>query len=204
MIKEVNHPTKKIFFTSDMHFGHEWIINFTNRPYRNEQEMDQSLIENWNKTVPDDGLVFVLGDIGYTSQERLIDIFRQLNGKKILIRGNHDEIYKEETLNSIFSETHDLLYIRINNNETSSHQDIVLCHYPMFDWENIFEGSWQLFGHLHTRELPEFKTLKSKLFATQYDVGVDNNNLRPISFYEVKQIIEQQKEEESFKQSNYY
>ena len=203
-MKVVDKPAEKVFFISDTHFGHDWMIDFNNRPYTNSEEMDATLIRNWNKTVPKDGLVFILGDIGDTTQERIIEIFDQLNGEKILIKGNHEDIYKEETLKAIFSEIYDLLYICIQDDQDVKIQDIVLCHYPMFDWENYFQGSWQLFGHLHTRELKEFDTLRTRLFAEQYDVGVENNNYRPISYYEVKEIIMKQKENKSFKQSNYY
>lgn len=203
-MKIVDKPADQVFFISDTHFGHDWMINFNNRPYVDSEEMDSAMIENWNRTVPAEGLVFVLGDIGDTDQKRIIEVFNQLHGEKILIRGNHENIYHEESLQSIFSEIYDLLYVRIQDDIDDKSQDIVLCHYPMFDWDNYFQGSWQLFGHLHTRELPEFKTLKSKLFAEQYDVGVENNNYRPISYYEVKKIINQQKQDKSFKQSNYY
>ncbi|MBB4034922.1 calcineurin-like phosphoesterase family protein [Dysgonomonas hofstadii] len=203
-MKKINSPAEKIFFTSDTHFGHDWIINFNNRPYQTKEEMDCALIENWNKVVPADGLTFVLGDIGFTSDKRIVDIFDQLNGEKILIRGNHDDNYTESTLNHIFTEIHDLLYIRVTDNIASKFYYMVLCHYPMLDWQSSFRGTWQLFGHLHTRELEEFETFKTRLFAQQYDVGVDGNDFRPVSFYELRDIMEKQKEDKIFKDSNYY
>lgn len=203
-MKIVNTPAEKVFFISDTHFGHDWIINFNQRPYANSMLMDTIMIQNWNDVVPQDGLVFVLGDIGSTDQERIIEIFNQLHGEKILVKGNHEDIYHDETLKSIFSEIYDLLYIRLYDDVDNKNQDLVLCHYPMFDWDNYFQGSWQLFGHIHTRNLSEFITLKSKLFAEQYDVGVDNNDYRPVSYYQVKEIINKQKQDKSFKQSNYY
>lgn len=203
-MKVIETSADKIFFTSDTHFGHKWLIDFNNRPFENEKDMDEILIQNWNKTVPKDGLIFVLGDIGITDDSYIREIFDQLNGKKILIRGNHDEIYSEETLASIFYEIYDMLEIQINDTEDSKPQNIVLCHFPMFDWNNIYKGAWQLFGHIHTRNLTEFETLKKRLFPMQYDVGVDGNNFRPISYYEVKSIIKKQMQQDCFKQSNYY
>ena len=203
-MKTIDISADKIFFTSDIHFGHKWLLDFNKRPFNNVEEMDNILIKNWNDTVPIDALTFVLGDIGETGDKRIIEIFGQLNGKKVLIRGNHDAIFKQKTLQEIFWEIHDLLEIRIFDLLESQFQEIVLCHYPMFDWNNFHEGSWQLFGHIHTRELPEFKTLSTKLFAQQYDVGVDGNGFRPISFYEVKKKIEIQIQEDRFKQTNYY
>lgn len=202
--RTIDTHSEKIFFTSDIHFGNEGLMLFNDRPFKDEMEMDAMIIENWNKTVPSDGLVFLLGDIGEVGNERVIEIFDQLNGSKILIRGNHDAIYQTSTLQKIFIEIHDILDIKIWDAQDLRFQEIVLCHYPLFDWHNFFEGSWQLFGHLHTRKLSEFVTLKTKLFAQQYDVGIDANNFKPVSFYEVKRIIHEQIQDKSFKQSNYY
>ncbi|MBK5722320.1 metallophosphoesterase [Dysgonomonas sp. Marseille-P4677] len=201
-MKEIDKAAEKIFFTSDIHFGHKWLLDFNKRPFNSVEDMDNTLIKNWNDTVATDALVFVLGDIGETDDDRILEIFNQLSGIKILIRGNHDITFKQETLQQIFLEIYDLLEIKIL--DTLEFQEVVLCHYPMFDWNNFHEGAWQLFGHIHTRELPEFETLNSKLFAQQYDVGVDGSKFRPISFYEVKEIIEKQKETSYFKNSNYY
>lgn len=203
-MKKINTPSDKIFFTSDLHFGHEGIITFAGRPYENVEQMDRSLIENWNKIIPPDGLTFVLGDIGFAKSEQIIDIFGQLNGQKILIRGNHDSNYKDGVMDTIFEEVHDILYVRITDNVDAKFYYMVLCHYPMLDWQSSFRGSWQLFGHLHTRNLIEFETFKTRLFSQQYDVGVDNNNLRPISFYELKKIMSEQEKDNCFKLSNYY
>lgn len=204
-MKTVDIPCEKVFFTSDLHFGHEWLIDFNNRPFADVCEMDASLVRNWNATVPTDGLVFVLGDIGVCSNERIIEIFEQLHGEKILIRGNHDpEYYSEQTLGRIFSEVHDLLYLRLRDYTQSIYYYMVLCHYPMLDWQSSYRGVWQLFGHIHTRGIPEFNTVQTRLFAEQYDVGVDNNNYRPISFPQLRRIIQAQQTQPQFKRSNYY
>lgn len=204
-MKKVDKPANKVFFTADLHFGHDWLVKFNNRPYSSSKEMDEALIKNWNQTVPSDGLVFVLGDIGYTSDERIIEIFKQLNGEKILIRGNHDtDNYQEETLLSLFSEIHELLFVRVQDYNHSIYHYMVLCHYPMLDWQNSYRGTWQLFGHIHTRKIKEFDTVKARLFSSQYDVGVDNNHFKPISCRDLNLIIEAQQKDENFKQSNYY
>ena len=203
-MKKIEHDPGKIYFTSDLHFGHEGMIQFANRPFQNENEMDEALIRNWNTTVPDDGLVFVLGDIGVAPANRMKEIFDKLNGRKILIRGNHDGYYSESLLSLLFEEIHDLLYIRIRDSLTSKYTYIVLSHYPLLEWQSSFRGSWQLFGHLHTRSIHQFDTFKTHLFCKQYDVGVDNNRFRPVAFSEVKQIIGKQEKDPAFKQTNFY
>ena len=69
----------KLFFTSDPHFGHTNIIKYCNRPYENAKEMNESLIENWNRVVPEDGVVFCLGDFAMnTSTKQTQDILDKI------------------------------------------------------------------------------------------------------------------------------
>jgi len=203
-MKYIDTPSSKIFFTSDLHFGHAGIIDFASRPFANANIMDETLIANWNRVVPEDGLVFVLGDVGFAPAHQLKQIFRQLNGSKILIRGNHDSNYSEKLLSSLFAEIHDLLYVRVQSEKNKRYTYMVLCHYPMLDWQSSFRGAWQLFGHVHTRDIPEFGTFNTHLFAHQYDVGVDNNNFTPVSFEKLHAIIQSQEKYPLFKETNYY
>lgn len=79
------------FVVADLHFGHENIIKYESRPFANVEEMNVRLIELWNSTVGNDDLVYVLGDF---TLSRRIDVIKNLvsslNGRKILIMGNHD------------------------------------------------------------------------------------------------------------------
>ena len=80
----------KLFFTSDTHFGHANILKYCNRPFTNIQEHDEEIVKRWNEVVPEDGIVFHLGDIGFCSETYLRDILEKLNGKIYWIIGNHD------------------------------------------------------------------------------------------------------------------
>ena len=80
----------KFFAIADLHFGHKNIIKYCNRPFENTDEMDRALIKNWNETVSNNDTVLVLGDVGFGSKEYIGSLIKQLNGKKILIMGNHD------------------------------------------------------------------------------------------------------------------
>ncbi len=79
----------KIFYIADTHFSHDNIIHFCERPFKNIDEMDETLINNWNAVVGDDDVVIHLGDV-FWRYDRAKVIAPRLKGTKLLIRGNHD------------------------------------------------------------------------------------------------------------------
>lgn len=82
----------EVFFTSDLHFGHKNVLKFDQRPFFTVSEMDNALIENWNKKVRQGDLVYVLGDMFWNSEvEYVQNILKTLNGQIVLIKGNHDK-----------------------------------------------------------------------------------------------------------------
>ena len=81
---------KEIFVISDTHFGHANIIKYCNRPFADPMEMDEKIIENWNKTVRPEDIIYHLGDV-YFGKKNPSNFHRRLNGRKRLILGNHDE-----------------------------------------------------------------------------------------------------------------
>lgn len=89
------------FFTSDTHFGHANIIKYCERPFQTVTEMNEAMIENWNHTVSKDSVVFHLGDFAFGPVDAVRGFRNRLNGRIILIGGNHDRIGKE-TLKQIF------------------------------------------------------------------------------------------------------
>ena len=94
----------KVFFTSDHHFGHANIIRFCNRPWSTISEHNRALIANWNAVVPEDGIVFHLGDFCYKGGgfPAMWWIKGQLHGRIILIRGNHDpDTRKQQNLQQL-------------------------------------------------------------------------------------------------------
>lgn len=78
-----------VFYTADTHFGHERIIELCNRPFDSVEEMDQQMVKRWNEVVREDDIVYHLGDVTGGSTKPLVNV-RLLNGRKILIAGNHD------------------------------------------------------------------------------------------------------------------
>ena len=172
---KINPNNKEIFFTSDTHFGHKLMT--TMRPFGSVEEMDESLIENWNRDVSKDAVVFHLGDFIFSVKtERIKSLIKRLNGKIILVKGNHDSKLRKNHL-ECFHEVYD--YLELNINKDNIH--ITLCHYPFAHWNRSHYGAWNLHGHCHGNNLISREN--------QLDVGVDCHNFRPISFEEVKNLI---------------
>lgn len=178
---------ERVFFTSDTHFCHAAIVNYCDRPFLTAEEMNEAIIGNWNSVVRPEDTVFHLGDFGFGPSEKLKDIFQRLNGEIYLIMDNHDFRQTRRVL-SMFKKVHLEMLIEVEKTK------IILNHYPMLCYSGSNRSDvWQLFGHVHTRE----KTggydagRLQHLFPTQYDVGVDNNYFTPVSFKNLKQIIQQ-------------
>ena len=183
---QVSDPSK-LFFTSDTHWSHFNIARLCNRPFNSRKEMDEGLIINWNKVVPEDGIVIHCGDfmlphkVGYKEYSKYVS---KLNGTIYLTRGNHDKIdlgtYDDKLIVS------DCLYIQAEKTL------IYAQHYPCL----AFNGDIQAFGHIHTLSDGMVHGLDSdvvsKLKFNQYDVGVDQNNYTPISYNQLINIINEQ------------
>lgn len=135
------------WFISDTHFGHANVIDYSERPFLNVKDMDNTMIARWNARVAKDDDVFVLGDFGLAGTKYLTDVFHALNGNKILIRGNHDGTVSK---------------MRRIGFETVLEEAVVLIggvrvqliHYPYESFMAADEVV--LHGHIHERGKPFF------------------------------------------------
>lgn len=151
--------------------------------------MNTELIRRWRETVPEDGIVFHLGDFAHGSSRLWNDILCALPGRKYLILGNHDMKCINQGFMNHFETVSQQMTIRVGG------QTIVLNHNPFLCYGGAYRDVWQLFGHVHSGpnsisglDHPRLKML----FPLQYDVGVDNNDYCPVSFAKVKANIEAQ------------
>ena len=183
---------QKFYFTSDTHFNHENIIKYCKRPFSSIDEHDETLIKNWNDVVPEDGIVFHLGDVGFGDPDRINEILKQLNGKIYLVIGNHDWRRIVNDHKWRFEDMTQQINMKIGK------RHIILNHYPMLAFGGAWRGedaTYQLFGHVHTSPYTDegLDQLRMKmLFTSQYDVGVDNNSFKPISWNDVDTIMHNQ------------
>ena len=169
-----------IWLTSDCHFNHKNIIPYEpeSRPFNSIQEMNEIIISNWNSVVKETDEVWVLGDFFMGMLTEIEPILKRLNGKIHLVRGNHDQknrikIYEENGI-----DIHDIAYLQYKG------RYFILCHFPNESEEFVrmvvednSEVVW-LYGHVHS------KAPKGYVNGT-YHVGVDTNNLTPISIQQI-------------------
>lgn len=156
-----------VFFIADTHFYHTNILNLENRPFNTVEEMNNTLVKNWNSVVTKRDKVFILGDFSLLPPEKCQDVFNSLNGSKILVKGNHDGRKTERFLNLGFKEVYSypVLY----------DQKYLLSHRPILDGKYV-----NLYGHVHSN--PEYETW-SPLGAC---FSAERHNYTPVSFETVK------------------
>ena len=176
-MRKFNDPIKNYFFVSDLHIGHANIIKHDKQSYRDFYERDAAIIENWNKIVSPNDDVFNLGDVGFNKDFGYIrEIFSQLNGNILSIKGNHDsrdQIRLYEEVGEYLGPQIDVIVMK---------QQIALCHYRMDSWRNSHRGSWHLHGHHHCSH----KNNPNKMI---YDVGIMGNDMKPLEFSKIKTIM---------------
>ena len=173
----------KLFFWSDLHFGHkraaaEW------RGFGDDIEAhDQALIKTFNAKVGRNDTTILLGDISFVGAERTNDLLSQLNGTLVLVRGNHDKALKGLAL-AQFHSVHSLLTVKANGMTDQEARRIVCCHFPMLAWDMQHHGAWHLHGHSHGS--CRYPWTDAKIL----DVGVDAyGRFGPLSFQEVSAIM---------------
>jgi calcineurin-like phosphoesterase family protein len=112
--------------------------------YNDVDQMREDMITKWNDIVQSEDIVYMLGDIAFLPSSEAVKIMNRLNGKKILIAGNHDrKLLKDPVFRRCFEEIH--TYLEITYEKTP----IVMFHYPIFDHNGAHRGSIMLHGHRH-------------------------------------------------------
>lgn len=161
------------YYISDLHIG------CTNSFDHRTLEHDELLVNNWNSVIKNNDKVYILGDIGRCGNnkdnEYLCSIISRLKGKRILIRGNHDDL-RDNRIKQLFAETYD--YLEIIDNYNGINQKLVLSHYPIFSWNGAYKDTILLYGHTHgnfddqifQNSLKELRTKVSELNREYSDV----------------------------------
>ena len=165
------------YFISDTHFGHENVIRFCDRPFKNAQEMNAALINNWNSRVKEHDTVYILGDMFFRC-DKPEEILKQLKGKKHLVIGNHDSSWMNKVdMNKYFLSVSNML--EINDGK----RNITLCHYPMLTWKHAMR-SYMIHGHIHNNTNADFFPLLIER-DNVLNASVEINGYMPVTFEEL-------------------
>jgi calcineurin-like phosphoesterase family protein len=161
----------KTYLTADLHFGHKNIMTFcpvTRARFKGDVEyMTEAMITEWNEIVEPVDTVYILGDVAFMSGYNAALVMMRLNGRKILIEGNHDrKTLMDVNFRKQFAEVHQYFTTTYNGNF------ITMFHYPIQEWDRMHRGALHFHGHLHggTSGLEEFRALDVGMDATGFIV----------------------------------
>lgn len=127
------------YIISDLHLGHENIIEYCQRPFSSADEMDRQLIENWNSTVDESDYVYFLGDLSFIDSGMTVDAWLEyLNGEILFVRGNHDSGLSQNAP------------VHVVENCTIQHgrYEFFMTHKPP---DNVL-NCWTIHGHTHNNQ----------------------------------------------------
>ena len=164
----------RIFFASDHHFFHANIIKYCKRPFSDVSHMNEEMTLRWNKTVSSDDVLIYCGDLtaglGDRSEELRL-LIGDLNGRKILVRGNHDH-------------KPDAWYLEAGFEKVVGHFNfggVLAVHYCLeeaiargLDINAIGTVEHVVHGHTHATEVPNHEN--------HYNVAMDRNNYTPVDY----------------------
>lgn len=137
----------EIWLTADSHFSHKNIIAYESRPFLNTEEMDERLIESWNANIKENDLVFHMGDLFFGNKEKQFEIAKRLNGRKILILGNHDKLSNKRYMDLGFNPYKQYIF-----------EDYLLTHHPQQErpLSVLIENTHikgNVHGHIHSKKM---------------------------------------------------
>lgn len=166
-----------LFVTSDLHFSHKGVLKFcpAERPFSSVEEMNEALIDNWNRTVTKRDTVWVLGDVSFAKTwEETAGLLDQLKGNKNLILGNHDLHVPISTWLTKFRKA---VPLRIVDN-------MILTHIPVHHSQLEFRWSHNVHGHLHNKVVLHEDSHKPD--ARYINVSCEHTGLKPLAWEDMK------------------
>lgn len=175
-----------IFFVSDTHFGHQPEFLWKPRGFSSVEEMDEAIIENWNRIVKPNDMIIHLGDTMLNDNEHGLECFKRLNGQISIIWGNHDTEARKKLLCAL-PNVIALGYAHVFKHDKLS---FYVSHYPTltanFDEKYFTRHVLSLHGHTHQRT--NWLDLKNPFL---YHVGLDSHNNTPVHIDEIITDIRQ-------------
>ena len=154
-----------IYLISDLHLDHKNIMRYCDRPFSSVEEMNRTIIDNWNEVVEEDDFVYLVGDLAFGRRRSKMRYWlKKLNGNVILILGNHDKGY----LDSIVHADKCVLFYK--------GKKFLLIHDPKM----VNSGDdWVIHGHEHNNKPEKYPFMNGK--NRTINVSVELINYTPIS-----------------------
>ena len=178
----------KTFITSDMHFHHHNILTFKDeegklvRPFNSIEDMHETIITNWNNTIGPDDKVYVLGDVVMRTSAWAFEILSELNGRKALIKGNHDTA-RINRYTKYFTDIRAYHLLK-----SSQGHKIYLSHVPMHPY-SLGKG-FNVHGHLH-HKIVKYKDGDCIYNDLRYiNVCVEQTNYTPVSYVDISNYVD--------------
>ena len=137
------------YFIADTHFFHENVIRFDKRPFTSVEEMNAKMRDWWNNTIRTYDRVYILGDFLWLDpreqEKEYIDFVKSLNGHKVLIEGNHDNVKRfSSEIGNCFENIFQRKEIKLNKKK------IIMDHFPMMSYhQDVQDSVWHFHGHTH-------------------------------------------------------
>ena len=176
----------RIFATADTHFNHIKIIKYCNRPFANIEEMNNEIIKRWNAVVSDNDIVIHCGDFAFIPQDdhiinNITNIVAKLVGRKMIIKGNHDNKQVEYTKCGFYKEFFQELILkncRFVHNPSFGHQWTPEENEPVRFHSFLPNDIFTFYGHVHAKDSQPI----GEYFR---NVCVDVNNFTPLDITEM-------------------
>ncbi len=188
------------WFTSDWHLSHENILSLANRPFNSVEEMNQTIIDNYNSLVKPNDIVYVLGDVALGKISESLPLISQFNGYKVLIVGNHDRIFEGNKEKEVlkfrkrYEEQFNVIWVS-GGALTTGGTNVLLSHFP-YTSDSHGEDRYQEFryrdngipivhGHTHAKNSISYSDKGTK----QIHIGVDTWNYQPCPENEIIEML---------------
>jgi len=139
------------YVVADLHFNHKKIIEIANRPFKSITDMNCALISNWNSTIKKTDTIYILGDFAFANKEMIKTIVSKLNGRKVLVLGNHDRRIKKHV-----KFWYDVGFDEVYRYPILYKDNIILSHEPI---KYLADEMCNIHGHTHNNDMNDNKYL---------------------------------------------
>jgi calcineurin-like phosphoesterase family protein len=176
MLKDLEKNPKDFYITSDTWFGRPQILQIANRKFNNVDEMDATLIKNWNKVVKKNDVVFHLGNFAWDPQTTR-KVLRKLNGQIYFLVGSADEAFLDVS--------HEFENVTILEDQILElpQFDSIICHYPLEVWNGKDSGTIHFHGHTTFSHKTDLSN------SNRVNACTDYWNYTPVNYLTIKDFI---------------